>query len=253
MTEEVIPEVPVAEIPPEDTAPEQLPTAAPESDEPKPETKAFTQDEVDAIVSKRLAREQRKWERERQAQPSAPREVPPVEQFETPEAYAEALAVKKAEELVQQREMQRQRAEIEEAYHDREDEARSKYDDFEQVAYNPRLPITELMAATIRASDVGPDIAYYLGSNPKEAERIARLAPILQAKEIGKVEAKLATNPPTKKVSNAPSPIAPVTSRSSGSASYETTDPRSIKTMSTSEWIEAERQRQIRKYEQRNR
>ena len=41
------------------------------------------------------------------------------------------------------------------------------------------------MAQTIQASDVGPDVAYYLGSNPREAERISRLSPYLQAKEIG--------------------------------------------------------------------
>ena len=56
----------VAEINP---APEPEATAAPESpQESTPEgqqpTKTFTQDELDAIVSKRLAREQRKWERE---------------------------------------------------------------------------------------------------------------------------------------------------------------------------------------------
>ena len=111
------------------------------------------------------------------------------------------------------------------------------------------------MAQTIQSSDIGPDMAYYLGSNPKEAERISRLSPLQQAKELGKIEAKLADNPPVKKTSNAPAPIAPVTARSSsGSPAYDTTDPRSLKSMSTSEWIEAERQRQIKKYEaQRNR
>ena len=77
---------------------------------------------------------------------------------------------------------------------------------------------------------------------------------LMQAKEIGKIESKLSDNPPIKKSTSAPPPINPVTSRSSGNPSYDTTDPRSIKTMSTSEWIEADRQRQIRKYEaQRNR
>ena len=139
-----------------------------------------------------------------------------------------------------------------EAYGELEEEARAKYDDFEQVAYNPRLPVTETMAQAIRTSDIGPEIAYYLGSNPKEAERISRLSGILQAKELGKVEAKLASDPPTKKTSNAPAPITPVTTRSAGGSSYDTTDPRSIKTMSTSEWIAAERQRQIKKLESRN-
>ena len=140
-----------------------------------------------------------------------------------------------------------------EAYQDREEEARTKYDDFEQVAYNPKLPITETMAQTIQTSEIGPDVIYYLGSNPKEADRIARLSPLLQAREIGKIEARLAANPPAKKTSTAPAPIAPVTARASSAPAYDTTDPRSRKTMSTSEWIEAERLRQIKKYEAQRR
>ena len=75
-----------------------------------------------------------------------------------------------------------------------------------------------------------------------------------QAKEIGKIEARLASDPPVKKTSNAPAPISPVTARSNGAPSHDTTDPRSIKSMTTSQWIEAERARQMKKYEaQRNR
>ena len=188
-----------------------------------------------------------------QAKRAVPAELPPADSMD-PEQYAELLAERKAEELLARREQARQQAELLESFHEREEEARVKYDDFEQVAYNPKLPITDAMAQTIQASEVGPDIAYYLGSNPKEAERISRLSALMQAKEIGKIESKLADNPPVKKTSNAPAPIAPVTARSSGSPAFDTTDPRSVKTMSTSEWIEAERQRQIKKYEaQRNR
>ena len=246
-----------------DSAPEQAATVAPESVVPSPEvaddqqtasSKTFTQEELDAAIGKRLAREQRKWEREQQAKlaetqarQAAPKELPSVDQFESPEAYADALAYKKAEELLDQRERQKQQVELRNAYADREEQARDKYDDFEQVAYNPNLPITDVMAETIQASDVGPDVAYYLGANPKEAARISRLAPFLQAKEIGKIEAKLADNPPVKRTTNAPAPITPVTARSSGNSSYDTTDPRSVKSMSTSEWIEAERARQMRK------
>ena len=68
------------------------------------------------------------------------------------------------------------------------------------------------------------------------------------------IEARLSAEPTFKKTSNAPAPIAPVTARASGAPTYDTTDPRSTKSMSTSEWIEAERLRQIKKYEaQRNR
>ena len=248
----------VAEISP---APEPEATAAPVSVETTPEeqqpTKSFTQEELDAIVSKRLAREQRKWEREqRLAELQAPKPVaPPADpnDFETAQQYAEALAEQKAQELLAKREAAKQQEAIVEAYRDREEAIRDRYDDFEQVAYNPSLPVTDFMAQAIQASDIGPEVIYWLGSNPAEARRISGLPPILQAKEIGTIEAKLVVNPPVKKTSTAPAPIAPVAARSSGTPAYDTTDPRSLKSMSTSEWIEAERLRQIKKLEAQRR
>ena len=238
-----------------ETASEQLPeqptqTAA----EPDTPAKTFTQEELDDIVRKRLAKEQRKWERQQRqpAAPSAPQEIPPADQFESVDAYAQALAEKKAQELLQQREQERQQTELLESYAEREEAARDKYEDFEQVVYNPSLRITTVMAQTIQASDIGPDIAYHLGANPKEANRIAQLPPFLQAKEIGKIEAKLADNPPVvRKPTKAPDPIAPVASNRSSAPKFDTTDPRSVKEMSVSDWIEAERQRQIRKMQAR--
>jgi acyl carrier protein phosphodiesterase len=259
MTDEVqnLAEVDSAQAP-EVTATTDNATNAPEVAENQngqtAEEKKFTQAELDAMIGKRLAREQRKWEREQQAKQaemqvrqSVPSELPPVDQFESPEAYAEALAMKKAEELIAQRELQKQRAQIEDAYAESEEEARTKYDDFDQVAYNPQLRITDVMAETIKASDLGPDLAYWLGSNPKEADRISRLSPLLQAREIGKIEAKLGAEPPQKKTTSAPAPISPVTARAANPGVTDTTDPRSVQTMSASEWIAAERQRQIAK------
>jgi hypothetical protein len=239
---------------PLETAPELEQTV---SDQESVETveeqdKRFSQDELDRAISKRLAREQRKWEREQnqRTQERAPvADVDPL-QYETNEQYAMALA----EKMLEQREQARQNAELLETYHDREEDARAKYDDFEQVAYNPRLTVTDAMAQAIQAADNGPDIAYHLGSNPKEAERIARLSPLLQAREIGKIEAKLDSAPPViKQTTRAPQPINPVASRGSNAPAYDTTDPRSVKTMTTSEWIEAERQRQVKKWESQRR
>lgn len=258
MTEEV-------QISAEVPAPELEATAAPETEVIQPEekpaeaSKTFTQEELDAAIGKRLAREQRKWERE-QAQrsvqsqaPQAPANLPSADQFESVDAYADALAFRKAEELLRDRDAKRQQQEVLSAYHDREEEVRSKYDDFEQVAYNPSLPITNVMAEAIQSSDIGPEVAYFLGTNPKEAERISKLTPYVQAKEIGKIEAKLADNPPVKKTSSAPTPITPVTARTTGSPAYDTTDPRSTKTMTASQWIEAENRRERKRLEaQRN-
>ena len=142
----------VAEISP---APEPEATAAPESVDTTPEeqqpTKSFSQEELDAIVSKRLARERRSWDREQaqrlaeqQArQPVAPPPAP--DDFENAQHYAEALAQRRAQELLAQREAAVQQAAILETYRDKEEEARDKYEDFEQVAYNPSLPVTDWM------------------------------------------------------------------------------------------------------------
>ena len=248
-------EVSSAEVP----APELEATVAPISEVQTPEEapKTFSQEELDAAIGKRLAREQRKWEREQsqRSQPPAAFVAPPsADQFGSVEEYADALATQKAHDLVSRQREQQEQSTIIEAYHDKEEEVRGKYDDFEQVAYNPNLSITTVMAQTIQASDIGPEVAYHLGSNPKEAERISRLTPIMQAKEIGKLEARLMADPPVKKTTNAPAPISPVSGKGSSSPTYDTTDPRSVKSMSTSEWIEAERQRQVKKWEsQRNR
>ena len=239
--------------------PEQEATAAPEAEVQSPETseaapKSFSQEEMDAAIGKRLAREQRKWERD-QAQRQSEQQTlrapaaQSVDQFESPEAYADALTYQKAEELIAKRESAKRQSQVLESYHDKEEEARTKYDDFEQVAYNPKLPITDVMAETIQSSDVGPELAYYLGSNPKEADRISRMTPFMQAKEIGKIEGKLSDNPPVKRTTSAPAPISPVTARTSGSPALDTTDPRSIKTMTASQWIEADRARQMKKLE----
>jgi hypothetical protein len=256
MTEEVqnlaeVDSAPAPEVTATTETVENTPVVADEGKEQAP-AKAFSQEEVDALIGKRLAREQRKWERE-QAQRGAekqivPADLPSPDQFQSPNDYAEFIRAE-ADKLVQQREAAKQQSQILESYQEREEQARDKYDDFEQVAYNPNLTITNVMAETIQHSDIGPDLAYYLGSNPKDAERISRLSPFMQAKEIGRIEAKLADNPPVKKTTSAPAPISPVTARSTGAPSHDTTDPRSTKSMTTSQWIEAERARQLKKWQ----
>lgn len=249
--------------------PEEVVTASPQAEEvnqapveneeiQEPVTeKKFSQEELDSIVQKRLAREQRKWTREQSlATQNVNVDVPSdlrLTDFATPEDYAKALADQIADRKLAAREQQKQYVEIDEAWADREERARDKYDDFEQVAYNPKVPITDAMAATIKAADNGHDVAYFLGQNLEEAKRISKLPVHLQPYEIGKIEAKLAAAPPVKKTTSAPAPITPVNAHSKGAPSYDTTDPRSVKTMSASEWIEADRARERKKWEQRTR
>ena len=252
-TEVLAGQIPAPE--PEATAAPEPEVVAQEAEQPEGKlAKTFSQEELDALVGKRLARERRKWEREQalkapEFQAQTPATLP--DRDVDPDAYTDALAIRKAEEMLTKREADRQQRELLMAYKEREEAAFDKYDDFEQVVYNRSLPITTVMAETIQASDVGPDVAYYLGSNPREAERISRLLPYLQAKEIGRIEVQLADNPPVKRTTNAPPPIKPVTAKTVGAPARDTTDPRSVKDMSTSEWIDAERLRQIKQWEAR--
>lgn len=242
----IVEEVAEATPDPEATAAPEVEGSVEQDQEPDGEVapKTFTQEEIDDIVAKRLAKAERKWRREQQAQQQP--EIPvhePAEEGEIPDPRT----------IIEQYEARKQEQALDEQYEEREEAALERYDDFDQVAKNPALPVTRDMALAIKASEIGPDILYHLGSNPKDAARIARLPPLLQAKEIGRIEAVLTANPPAKKISSAPAPIAPVTARNTGGPTYDTTDPRAIKQMTVSEWIEADRQRMIKRLEAQRR
>lgn len=225
------------------------------------EPRIFTQEELNAEMEKVLAKERRKLERDvavknAQNEPIianiAPR--PHISQFNDSASYADALA----HWLVEERAAIQLHKETVGAYREREDAAFEKYDDFEAVAYDRNLQISDAMAQAIQTADNGPDILYHLGLNPAEAKRISKLPATTQAKEIGKLEAKLERNPPTPRsatvdADDADDSDTTSTRRSTVAApakkSYSTTDARSIETMTTSEWIAAERARQMKQLE----
>lgn len=89
-----------------------------------------------------------------------------------------------------------------------------KYEDFEDVVFDETVRITPEMADAIfdiDDSDIQVDVAYFLGQNPKEAARIAKLSERRQIAEIAKLEMKISSKPSAKaKPSKAPAPIKPV-------------------------------------------
>ena len=153
-------------------------------------------------------------------------------QFDNPDAYDEALiqwssdkasrvTSAKAEqrrveseqtEQTKQRDdsAQKAQAEMAKGWNEKRAKAIEKYPDFELVAESDDVTISTAMAHALVQSESGPEIAYHLGKNPKEAERIASLSPVRQAIEIGKIEMRLADKP----VSRTPEPITPVGARS---------------------------------------
>lgn len=215
----------------EETTPPPEDTAKTGDEEAKPEVKpekTFTQAELDEILQRRLAKEQRKIERYARAeaerdqlreqlarqtqtqQPSVQSGEPKPEQFQTYEEYLDKLTDWKVDQKLAnlQEVSAQQRRAIEQQAHestvrDNLIKAADKYDDFEEVVTNPNLSVTPVMAEAMGESEIGGELAYYLGTHPKEAEEIASLSSVAQVKAIDRLEAKLKTPP---KVSEAPAP-----------------------------------------------
>lgn len=231
-------------------------SATPETQEPKPDG----HDEADKHtlpkgVQKRIDRLTREKYRlqaelevarkqgpqpEAQPKPASTGE-PKADQFKSYEEYLEARAEWKAEQRVEKRlgelreKAQRQAGQAEQEklqsqWEKRVSEALTTYDDFEEVALSPEVPISEPMMAAILRSPKGADVAYHLGKNHELAAQIAALDPISAAIRIGELAASL-TRPTPKKTTGAPPPINPVGGRASTS-----TDPSQMTDAEFAKW-----------------
>jgi len=90
---------------------------------------------------------------------------------------------------------------------DQIDLAKEKYGDFdEKLKSIPAVNMTDAMTMAIMESDDAGEIAYFLGTNLPEAERISRLSFSAQVREIDKLGNKLQST-----TSKAPTPIVPTT------------------------------------------
>jgi len=121
-------------------------------------------------------------------------------------ARQEHARLKKADEDRLTRETEAKSArEAAAAYNARADAFREKHPDFEEVTGKVKFSESPEMVVGIVESEVGPEIAYYLGQHPEEAKRIMAL-PTASAIEraIGRLEQKLST--PAQKESPAPAP-----------------------------------------------
>lgn len=138
-------------------------------------------------------------------QHSAPADQPPREdEFASYEEYERARIDYAVEQRLQTvRELDKREASAR-SFGERVEKVRDKLPDFDLYVGDPTLPITPLMAEVIRESDVGPEVAYHLGKNRSECQRIAALPQHRQAAELGRIEATLSIS--AQKPSPAPSP-----------------------------------------------
>lgn len=223
-TEEVTTEVEEAEVEQESSQ---------EDDGQQPDTEADAEGSEDQSEAKkrrerRKARQAELYQQTEAAKARKERQmavwedgVPPKESdYEDPTEYAidaalyrdrqrqKEVAEKQADseisELTQQ--AQTERATF---WNEQKSEARSKYQDFDQVALGGHWNPTETMAEVIQTSELGADVAYFLGSNTHIAQQIAQLPPVMQAREMGRIETAI-TTPKPKTETSAPDPIKPV-------------------------------------------
>lgn len=195
--------------------------------------KTFTQAEVDAAIQKRLLKAERQMHRrvEQQTRDRADaqtREVAPNrEAYRDDEAYLNAqiehLAEKRAAEKFEQRERQSTQDKSQEAFLERAEATKAKYSDFDAVVGNQALSINQGMAEFISDSDIGPEVAYFLGKNPMKAQEIAAMTPMKAARELSAIEAQVSAKPPVR-TSNAPAPITPIGNRGGATPTIANSD-----------------------------
>ena len=111
------------------------------------------------------------------------------------EAYkverSDKVATEAAERAVQRRMQDSSTADVADKFADREKVFAESVKDYEEVVRNPSLKITPSMAAVMKGRENGPELAYYLGSNPDIAKKLSALSPEDAGFEMGLIHTKL--------------------------------------------------------------
>lgn len=151
------------------------------------------------------------------AQPEAKDGPPKQEQFETYDEYLRALTRHEISTTMAQERQKLTRElegrELQGGFEKRVEAFREKHADFDEVAFSDDHQVSPTMRDAIVNTQDGAEIAYWLGKNPEESNRIARLSPNHQILELGRISARLAAPPPApppRPASAAPAPITPV-------------------------------------------
>jgi hypothetical protein len=130
---------------------------------------------------------------------------------------------RKRQSEVSQAEERKRMIDARKRFEDSAKDVSEHYEDFDEAMQDmwagsiPAIAQSDAMAEyVIEVSERGPELAYHLHSNPKEASRIAKLTPLAQVRELARLEATL-PKPESRNISKAPSP--PKTVKATGGAS----------------------------------
>ena len=148
--------------------------------------------------------------------------IPDIDDFDSFDEYEEALEKYEQDKLAVKDKVDTPKEDndtdrISTAYEELDvmlDDARDKYDDFDEVIMQESLPITvELMESLVEFDEAG-EMLYYLANNPKKLDELAGLTEKQIIRKLGVLESDFASGKVKKakkvKVSSAPDPIDPV-------------------------------------------
>ena len=137
------------------------------------------------------------------------------------DAAYERLAVetRESEELKRASNQQATQLSKKQAFDQNLDTKRANFEDFEDVAYGHQF-INETMASRIFDMEKGHEVAYHLGSNLEEAEKIFAMSEIDQAVALDRLERQVTALAP-RLVSGAPDTITPISGAESAQKSPE--------------------------------
>lgn len=136
---------------------------------------------------------------------------PKAEDFESYEAFNEALTDWKVNKILEDKAQQESIEKHKKALDAVLVKGRGKYEDFdadfEEIKRAPLVSAT--VAEALLDSEQAPDLVHHFADNPDELRRISLLSPLKASKEITALEAKF-TAPTPKPTSKAPAPLRPV-------------------------------------------
>lgn len=152
--------------------------------------------------------------------PAQPKPEPVAESFDTQEEYSKAYTDWKLEQSDLANEAKSKTDQLQQEETNRKTEFQTKataftekQPEFWNVANSPIMKgfygQHPHIGLAIETSDVGPEVAFYLGKNPAIAAKLGKMVPLNAILEMGKIASKFSETPPARKVSQAPTPINP--------------------------------------------
>jgi hypothetical protein len=185
-------------------------------------TEAQVKEKITEAIEKKSARIKRQLQREfeetKKEAPSKETKVegkPKLDDFESTEDWVEALADWKVEQkqkmTAQEAEAARQQEEtnkIIKAFDRKTAKFEQTHPDFQDVMDDLKdYTIPGYIMEAVMTSDLGPDVAYFLGQNQEELENILDKSPAAAVRAIGRLEVKLEKSSEPIEKTKAPAPL----------------------------------------------